>query len=235
MTARPTIVAIHQPNYAPWLGYFYKVARSDIFVFLDDAQFTKNSFINRVQIASEGKPRWLTIPVAYRFGDPIAQVRPAKSTWKRSHIDTLSQCHKAAEHFKSVWTDICAIYEELPDGNLAVCNRALIEAISNRLRLRVRFVASSDYTIEGKGGDRLAGLVSALSPNAVYLSGRGGQKYQSEEVFEAAGIELRYTDFRHPTYDQGRPEFLAGLSILDAIFHLGWDRTAALLKQASPG
>lgn len=235
MTAKPTIVAIHQPNYAPWLGYFYKIARSDIFVLLDDAQYTKNSFINRVQIASAGKPRWLTIPVAYRFGEPIAQVQPAKSTWKRSHIDTLSQCYRAAAYFRSVWNDICAIYEALPDGNLAVCNRALIEAIADRLQLRVRFVASSDYTIEGKADDRLVGLVSALSPNAVYLSGRGGEKYQSERKFEVAGIELRYTDFKHPAYDQGRPEFLPGLSILDAVFNLGWDRTADLLKQPELG
>ena len=79
------IVAIHQPNYAPWLGYFAKMARADVFVFLDDVQYTKNSYINRVQIDAGGTARWLTVPVSFSFRDPINRVRAANENWPRAH------------------------------------------------------------------------------------------------------------------------------------------------------
>ena len=70
------IVAIHQPNYIPWLGFFYKIAKSDIFIFLDDVQYTKNSFINRNKIKTSQGSIWLTLPVRNkgRFGQLIREV-----------------------------------------------------------------------------------------------------------------------------------------------------------------
>ena len=82
------------------------------------------------------------------------------------------------------------------------------------------------------GDDRLVALVRACGEGASYLSGRGGAKYQDPGKFSAAGIPLVYTDFVHPIYDQGRADFVSGLSIFDALFHLGWERTAALVARA---
>src|SRR3546814_3690829 len=82
------IVAIHQPNYLPWLGYFHKIARADVFVFLDDVQFSKNGYTNRVRILGDGAARWLTIPAAVHLGDPIGAVRPARPDWCRSEEHT---------------------------------------------------------------------------------------------------------------------------------------------------
>ncbi len=115
-----TIVAIHQPNYLPWLGYFAKMARADVFVFLDDVQFSKQSYINRVQILrDDGCSRWLTVPVHVSLGQAINEVRPAKAGWARAHLDTLRGAYKAAPAFKVVWPDIEAFFGRIPDADLA--------------------------------------------------------------------------------------------------------------------
>jgi hypothetical protein len=66
-----TFVAIHQPNHLPWLGFFQKIAVADIFVFLDDVQFSKNSYIDRGQVLHNDQSRWQTQPVRYNIGDTL--------------------------------------------------------------------------------------------------------------------------------------------------------------------
>jgi ribosomal protein S18 acetylase RimI-like enzyme len=231
----PVTVAIHQPNYVPWLGYFAKMARSDVFVFLDDVQFSKNSYINRVQIDGSGSPRWLTVPVTYKFGDPINRVRASGSGWPRAHLDTLKTYYAKAASFGVVWDWLGDILPVVDSGNLAAANETFIRAIAQRLGLRCAFRRASEFDNGGRtGDDRLIALLKAAGPSVSYLSGKGGGNYQDPAKFERASIGLGYVDFVHPTYDQGH-EFLPGLSILDALFRVGFERTAALLApQAGP-
>ncbi len=227
------VVAIHQPNYAPWLGYFHKIRRADVFVFLDDAQFSKNGYINRVRIDDRGAARWLTIPVRVSLGDPINRVVPAGADWARAHRDTLRQCYGRAPAFGAIWSELCAMYESLAKGDIAASNETLVEAIARRLGLGCRFVRASQFGLDAqKADDRLIALVKAVAPGAAYLSGRGGAKYQDPAKFAAAGIPLVATDFVETAYDQGHAGFVAGLSVLDALFRLGWDATAELLAAA---
>ena len=228
------IVAIHQPNYAPWLGYFAKMARADVFVLLDDAQYTKNSYINRVQVDAGGAARWLTVPVSYRFGDPIGRVRAANENWPRAHCDTLRTLYAGAPSFAAVWPWLAERYEALPALELSASNQALIAALAERLGIRAKLCRASGLGAgAAKGDDRLIALVQACGTGAAYLSGRGGDKYQDPAKFAAAGVALAYNDFAHPTYDQGHEPFVSGLSILDALFRLGWERTAGLVARAA--
>ncbi len=227
------IIAIHQPNYAPWLGYFHKIARADVLVFLDDAQYSKNGYINRVQILAAGKPRWLSVPVSFKLGEKINQTTPARADWPAAHLDTLRTFYARAACFKSVWERISEIYHEVPSGFLDAINRHLIEQLSLELGLTCRFEASSDLDhSHATGDDWLIAIVRRIDERAVYLSGKGGAKYQDPAKFAAAGIELRYTGFAQPTYEQGC-SFVPGLSILDPIFHLGWEGTRALVSRES--
>jgi hypothetical protein len=223
------LVAIHQPNYAPWLGYFAKMARADVFVFLDNVQYSKNSYINRVQIDGGGKPRWLTVPVTYHLGDSIDRVRAADAKWPSAHLDSLRTYYSAAAAFKETWPWLRDLYPRLPQDNIASINQALIEAIAAQTGLLRSFRKASEFDTGGaQSDDRLIEIVRALGGNA-YLSGQGGSKYQDAAKFDRAGIQVVYSDFEHPAYPQGHPEFLPGLSVLDALFHLGFERTAELL------
>lgn len=226
------IVAIHQPNYLPWLGYFHKMALADVFVFLDDAQFSKNSYINRVQVMAPAGPKWLTVPVSVHLGDPINAVKPARPDWRRAHLDSLRSYYRRAPAFDEVWPGLEAAYRDLPDGDLAASNRALVLAVAHALGLTRRFVdASSLGAAERSGDERLVRLVAAVAPGGTYLSGKGGAKYQDPERFAAAGLGFRYAAFEHPVYDQGAEAFTPGLSVVDAAFRLGWRQTAALVAR----
>jgi len=224
------IVAIHQPNYLPWIGYFQKIATSDVFIFLDDVQFSKNGYTNRVKILGADGARWLTVPVSVRHGDPIDQVRPAKRDWPERHLDTLKNYYRRASNFHTVWPRLVEIFADIPNDSLARSNRYLVEAIGSELGLRCCYLASSAVPVNDKtGDDRLIALVSSVAPGATYFSGHGAANYQDESKFAAVGVELCYNDFAHPTYAQDQRTFVAGLSILDAILHLGWRGAAELL------
>lgn len=224
-------VAIHQPNYLPWLGYFYKIAHTDIFIFLDDVQYTKGGYTNRVQVLSPKGQRWLTIPVSVHLGDPVSQVKPAKKNWAASHLDCLRQGYQNARAFRAVWPEVKKLLLSVPESDLAAVNSFLVKALAQRLGLACEFRNSSQFVVTNSADLRLVELVSQAAPGGTYLSGKGGAKYQDPEKFLAAGLGFSYLDFEHPEYDQGEEVFIPGLSVMDPIFHLGWEKTAALLRK----
>ena len=225
-----SIVAVHQPNYAPWLGYFHKIARADHFVFLDNVQFSRFSYTNRVQIARAGSARWLTQPVRRRFGQPICDAQFADDGWPVKHLDALRGTYGHAACFRDVWDAVVSIYETIPSGSLAVVNQFLIESLARKLGLTCAYCRASDYTVgDMRSDDRIIALVGAVAPSATYLSGKGGAGYQDPEKFAAAGVPLRYVSFKHPIYPRGSADFHPGLSILDGVFHLGWEATRSLI------
>jgi hypothetical protein len=220
------LVAIHQPNYFPWLGYFYKIWAADAFVFLDNVQFTKNGYINRSQIQNGEKNRWLTVPVSVHLGDPISRVMPANDSWRRNHIDLLCNSYREATHFGTMMPFVEEVLLSAPTESLAEINRHTILRITDLLEIDRYSVRSSEVDVDFTGPtDRLIKLTQSISAEAVYLSGKGGANYQDEELYQAAGIGFEYASFSHPTYDQGTPGFVPGRSILDALFHVGLEGT----------
>lgn len=224
------IVAIHQPNFLPWQGYFHKILKADAFIFLDDVQYSKNNIINRVKILQNGAEKWLTLPVSYQTGQAIHQVTPNKQGWQSSQLDSLKQFYRKAPAFRQVFPDIQALYADLPETDLAAINMTMIERLSGHLGLNCRFLRSSEMGCTHlKSDDRLIALIRQLGEGGVYFSGRGAAKYQDLDKFAEAGIPLKYTSFSPLPHDQMAEDFLPGLSILDAVFHLGWSETARLL------
>jgi hypothetical protein len=228
------IVAIHQPNYFPWLGYFHKIALADVFVFLDDVQYSKNSYTNRVQLLCNGKPKWLTIPVSFSFGEPITKVQAAKADWLGDHSERLTAYYSHAPHFAAVWPLIHEMLKTTPPDNLAAINSHLVKAIAAKLNLPCTFVSSSDLGItDARGDDRLIEIVSAIARGGTYLFGRGGANYQDEQKYREAGIDTRGSAFQHPEYPQGDHDFVPGLSVTDALFQLGWEGVSQILLDAA--
>jgi hypothetical protein len=205
------VVAIHQPNHLPWLGYFHKIARADIFVFLDHVQYSKNSIINRAKVLDGTIDRWLTIPVQASLGQSINAVVPKDAGWPDRHIAVLANYYRRATCFRDVWPQIEALFADLPSSNLAAINMALIRRLCERLEISTQFETSSSLDVkETTGGDMLVQLVSLL-------------------------VKLLYTDFSHPVYKQSGREFLPGLSVLDAIFNAGWRAVGDFFRQPAYG
>lgn len=237
------VVAIHQPNFFPWLGYFDKIVRADVFVVLDHVQFPKSegNWSNRVRLAVNGQPAWVTMPVVrdYEGFRRIDEMRiDNRAPWRRKLVQLLRTNYGKAAAFKDVFPAVESWIEN-PTDLLAEYNLAAITAICERLGLRSsHLVRSSALEVTGTKTDLLVNIVKAAG-GTTYLSGDGSAGYQEDEAFAAAGIELVYQRFVHPVYPQrGVPEFLPGLSILDAICHCGFEgasKTLEITRQVEPG
>jgi len=215
------IVAIHQPNFLPWLGYFYKVAKCDVFVFLDDAQYSKNSFINRNKVKTSQDAIWLTVPVSFKFGELINEVKINNQIpWREKHLKTFEMNYKRADFFEDVFEIIKGIYCSKDWQNLSDLNISLAEAIACYLGLNTPFVKSSALSVEAKSTELLMQIVKKVGGD-IYLSGFGGVKYQEETEFAKAGIKLMYSDFNHPVYKQLWGDFIPNLSVMDLLFNAG--------------
>lgn len=226
-------LAVHQPNYAPWCGYFTKMRHCDFFVFLDDVQMPGGqSYVYRTLIRWEGKPRWLSVPTSFHLGDPINTVQFADGKWSKKHLSTFHACYGRAPYFKEAMSLIGPLYE-CPGVLLGEFNCRLIIAVAKYLGLSCDFHLSSRLKAEGHGDERLISLAKRLGASK-YLSGKGGQNYQSPAKFVAAGIDLQVNNYIPIPYAQGIGGFIPGLSVLDALFHLGKE-TMSLLKYTTVG
>lgn len=228
------VVAIHQPNFFPWLGYFDKIARSDVFIFLDDVQFSKTggTWSNRVKMLLAGEPRWVTAPIRRAFNGValIHEIEWAdEQPWRSKLLKTLVANYARVPHYRETmaWLEPLIL---LPENNLARYNMALIRAIADRIGLRHdHCVTSSSLGGQGQASELLIDLTRKVGGDC-YLCGGGASGYQEDEAFSEVGLELRYQRFTHPLYAQaGGREFVPGLSIVDALMNLGFERVRQLL------
>lgn len=222
------LVAIHQPNFFPWLGYFDKIARADIFLVMDNAQFPKSGkgcWGNRVKLLVNGQPAWVTAPVdrSYQGVISFAEMKYDDSRWRDKTLRTIQMSYSKAPFFKQVFPFITELVN-YPSNNLAEYNFNAIRAIMGAIGLNTdKLVLGSTLNAEGNATDLLISMVKAVDGTA-YLCGGGADGYQEDEKFAAAGLELVYQSFSHPTYSQkGSVEFIPGLSIIDALMNLGFD------------
>ncbi|WP_448189523.1 WbqC family protein [Azospirillum sp. sgz301742] len=215
-------VAVHQPNYIPWLGYFAKLASVDIFVFLDDVQLPQGrSYVHRTKVHSPSGGAWLSAPIRREERQLIKDVQFAEEDWRRRHQATLFHTYRKAPFFDAVMPLVEAIYAFGADS-LAGFNRNAVVLLAEFLGLTCRFELSSDFAVAASSDDRLIELVRMVGGDT-YISGAGGQNYQSPEKFAAAGIDLCVCEYRPRPYFQSQGGFLSGLTILDAMFNLGRD------------
>jgi WbqC-like protein family len=228
------LVAIHQPNFFPWLGYFDKIARADVFVLLDDVQFPKKggTWTNRVQLVNNGHVLWATVPVRRDYSGVRnindIQINDAEP-WRDKLLRTLQTAYAKAPHFKEVFAFVEPLVRFETD-RLAELNLHALGQMCDALGLaRARRVPSSGLGVTSESTQRLIDIVRRLGGSA-YLCGGGAGGYQEDAQFAAAGVRLVYQAFAHPTYPQPGPgPFTPGLSVLDALMSCGFDGTARLL------
>jgi hypothetical protein len=232
------IVAIHQPLFAPWCGYFHKMLLADRFIVLDHVAYTHHNRINRNEIRlADGRRSWLTVPVRTRGrdGEPILAVEIAEREnprWRDKHLRTLRQHYGAAPHFAAFAPEIESIYAK-SYARLVDLDLALLAFLRQALGIRTPLVRSSELGATG-GKSRLLVDLCRRVGGKVYLAGMGGSRtYLDEEVFVAAGVRVVYQEFAHPVYRQGALPFEANLSALDLLFHCG-SGAGELLRAAAP-
>lgn len=215
-------VSIHQPNFIPWIGYFYKISRSDVFVILDDVQYTKNSFINRNKIKTANGANWLTMPVvAGKLSQAINETHYFEKNKNVQKIKkTIELNYRKSRFFNEYYDPFCDCLDYDSDI-VSEFNANILFWINAQFDINTEIVFSSGITdIEGISTDRLVAICKAVGGDT-YLSGTGGANYQEEELFKANRVKLAYSDFVHPAYDQLYGGFLPYMSAIDYLFNVG--------------
>ncbi len=226
-------IAIHQPNYLPWLGYFNKISRSDVFVFLDNVQYSKNSYINRTNILGNNGKIWLTQPVSIKgkFGSLIKDVEVADFVWKEKHLKTICQFYCKHPFFKEL-SSVIELFSDINTGYIAEINMMFIKRICKILGFDKEFKIASQLNLPNyeEPTERLVAVIRHLGGKE-YISGAGGVKYHREELFAQNGIKLTYLKWNNVVYKQyRREEFIEGLSIVDAIANIGVQQVLRLMS-----
>ncbi len=192
-----TVVGIHQPDFLPYSGFWYKMLKSDVFVLAVHDQFQKHGYQRRVKMRDTwvshqlvGKPALVPI-------DSI-QVQPG---WQGRLVDAVRGRYLGARHYKDRGQELLQRIEAAQGDSLVEVNVALIEIVRDMLDIRTPMVTTPPPT--GAGVDRLIEVVSMVGGDE-YLSGTGGLAYMGEDAeqrFAYQGIKLSWSRHHHVTGD----------------------------------
>ncbi len=230
------VVAIHQPNFFPWLGYFNKLARADIFVFLDDVAYPKSghsmgSWCNRVKVLIQGRGAWIRIPVIREHGTQlIKDVKiDNRRDWRRIVLRTIENNYKKSSYFDENWEWLKKLIN-FEAETLSEYNIQNIMEIASRLGFSPKYVLQSEMHTENVSTDLLIEITKKVGADT-YLCGGGAKGYQEDKKFHENRISLTYQGFEHPIYAQMKTTaFVPGLSIIDAFLHCGIAKTSRMLS-----
>jgi hypothetical protein len=226
-----TTIVGSQPMLFPWPGFFELVATADIYVHGDDFQFSKESFINRVQLKHASGWMWMTIPIRKTGHCMLIQdLTAADGPWKQRHRDMLVHSLGKARYFDDALTLFDRAYQrpnvlelliesmEGPAQYLGISKAATIKR-------------SSEMGIFGKGSQRVLDQVRTLRGTR-YVTAHGARNYLDHEAFERAGIAVEYIAYSKTQYPQLHGDFLPYVTILDLIATLG-PEAASVIRPAT--
>ena len=220
-------IAIMQPTFAPWLGYFDLLDRVDLFVLLDDVQLSRQSFQtrNRVQ-GSAPEPKWL--PVPHDHSQPIAdrliattRVKDPKATVDRM-CNVLSNLYQASPYLPLVTEMLSLAFE---NEMLADVNATLISLVAEQFRIATPMIRASSLDVRDRRSERVLGILEAVSWGS-YVTVPGAVDYMISDGTFASAVDRVFVEAFEPLeYEQrGSHPFSSHLSVLDALLEVGPER-----------
>lgn len=234
-------IAISQPTFLPWLGYFNLIAKADVFVLLDSVQFEKQSWQSRNRMrTTQGDVQWLSVPISDQsLNTPIREIRiaPNPPGWRRKQVKTIEQHLSKAPFFK----ESEVLYQSILGNStthtlLADLNIQFIQEIVQAFRLKTLLVRSSDLPVSGARAELLLNVCQHFKATT-YLSNAGSSVYLEayRPDFEGAGVNIVYQDWLHPEYKQTGVGFVSHLSCIDALANMGVEEAAMAVKGVGYG
>ncbi len=218
-------IAIHQPNFIPYPGYFNKMMKADYFVYLDHVQYTSggaDAVTNRNKIKTAQGAFSLTVPVIKTSGPNICEIMiDYKQDWVGKMIKTIEMAYKKSPFYHEVsdWFFPILLHKI---ESLSELNIQCIEAVKQYLNIQIPSAVSSKMNLDPalQKDDLLIAITTQLN-GTTYLSGKGGLKYMELEKYAEAKIKVVFNQFTPIEYPQLGKEFIPNLSILDLLFNTG--------------
>ncbi len=224
-------VAIMQPYFFPYIGYFQLIAANDVFVLHDDVQYIKGGWVNRNRILLNGEGRMITFPVqkeAYHLPINARNYVDDKQA-RRDIINLVREAYARAPCYQQVFP----VLEELlmfEDRNVARFNENLIRRIAGYMGLDCRIITSSGMEKDDSlaGEQRVLDICRRLGATD-YTNPIGGTGLYSQEAFQQSGISLHFLEARDERYEQGAGTWVPFLSIIDVLMFNSVAETRQLL------
>lgn len=229
------IIAIMQPTYIPWMGYFSMIDQVDKFVFLDSVQLSGRSWQVRNKIKSKGQEKMLTVPIdkSVERDKRIINTTPyANEMWKKSHLGTIRDAYRKSPFYKSVMGFLENIYSK-EYRSVGDMNIAFISEICKIIGIQTRLYTSGNLMVIGRKDELLVNICKRLKCEN-YLSAQGSAVYIEKDgaggEFLRQGIELFYFNYEHPVYTQQGENFIPYLGIYDLLFNVGFDEALNYIR-----
>lgn len=213
-------IAVLQPSYLPWLGFFEQLMSVDTFVIYDDAQYTKNDWRNRNRLKTKDGFLWLSIPVKGSIHSQIRDIRIDESkNWQDKHQKTITQLYSKSPYFE----EVSALFSPLWNRRYEFLMDAAMDSIrivAEYLNIETKIVYSSEIGAVGDKNEKLVNICKIFNARN-YYSGLSAQNYLNVELFERNGIEVAFQHYPHPVYPQKHGDFISHLSVMDLLFNCG--------------
>lgn len=229
-------VVISQSMLFPWVGLLEQMRLADAFIHYDDVQFSKGSFVNRVQIKTAEGMRWMTVPLQdLHLGQRIDEVRIAPAAhWRDRHLDLLARSFADAPYA----ADALALAEQVYAAGherLGALARASLLALADYFGLSAgkRFDDVRALEVGGSSSARVLDVVQRLGGRH-YITGHGASRYLDHGLFESAGVQVQYMSYQRRPYPQAHGAFTPYVSGLDLVAHCGRNGTAWIASPAIP-
>ena len=230
------VVSINQPAYLPWLGYFERIARSDVHIVLDHVQFEKNSFANRNKVPDANGFTWLTVPVLTKgkFGKlPINQLEiNPNNSWAKKHWRTIQMIYGKSPYFEA-HEDFFGDTYRRGWRLLGDLSSHITSYLLEQFEIRTEIRYSSQMEVNATKSELVLEICQTTDATE-YISGAVGRDYLETGKFSAAGIEVLFQDYRHPVYPQkGSGEFKPNMAAIDLLFNHGTNSRNILFNMNS--
>ena len=213
---------IHQPDFLPWIGYFIKLAKSDIFIVLDDVQFNRRGVTHGEKILAEKKEKWITVPVKKKgnYRSNINEIIIDNTyDWQKKHMNLMYYNYKKCRYFEVNFEKIKKIYERKFE-KLIDFNLELLELSSKILQIPYKKkILSSELNLEEKKNEKIIKLLIKVKAKT-YITGAPSLNYLDLKDFKERNIELDIVKGNELIFDNNKEKYTnKNLSIIDFIFN----------------
>lgn len=225
-------LAIMQPYFLPYIGYFQLIKAVDLFVLYDNIQYTKKGWINRNRYLLNGESEMFTLPLKKDSDYKNVNERfLANSDDLKKMERKLLSAYRSARHYADAEETMCSILR-ISETNLFSFLEKSIYKVCEALEIKTPFLISSSLEIDHslKGKEKVITICKYLNADC-YLNPIGGINLYSKDEFKSRGISLSFLRSEIEPYEQSGPEFIPNLSILDLMMHEGLSTTKAKLSE----
>ena len=204
-------ISIFQSNYLPWKGYFDLIDCVDIFYFLDNVEYSINTFRNRNKIKSKNSTFYLTVPIQQNSSkENISEKKIVNKDWQNKHWKSITQTYSKSKNFKVISNILKPFYVKDKFTNLSDLNQNLIIAICQFLKIKTKLIHHDEINlINSDKNQRLIDIIKKLKCDT-YVSSPVAKNYLDEEMFLKQGIKVEWYKYS---------ETLNNLSIIDYLFN----------------